>query len=78
MALSADFWKPDGTYSWIVLAVLVINSTMVGLLYTVVGVMTYEYPQQLNIAQTDANLVGSILFGVFLFTGEYRILFIDF
>ena len=69
MALSPNFWKHDGPYSWIVLLVIVVNSTMVGLLYTVVGVMTNEYPTLLSISQSQANLVGSILLGVFLFTG---------
>lgn len=70
MALPANFWSQDGPYSWIVLLVMVINSTMVGLLYTVVGVMTNEYPRLLNIEQSQANLVGSVLLGVFLFTGK--------
>lgn len=48
---------------------MVVNSTMVGLLYTTFGVMTEKYPHMLGIEQSSANLVGAVGLGVFLFTG---------
>jgi len=49
---------------------MVLNSTMVGLLYTVIAVMTNEYPELLDINTAQANLVGSVLLGTFLATGK--------
>lgn len=70
MACSEGFFRQDGPFSWVVMAVMVINSTMVGLLYTVIGVMTEKYPLLLNVEQSSANLVGAVKLGVFLGSGE--------
>ncbi|XP_067933500.1 monocarboxylate transporter 8-like [Watersipora subatra] len=65
---TSGFFRKDGPYSWVIFFVIVANSTMVGLMYTILGVMTYEYPILLGIPQSQANLVGSVMLGIFLFT----------
>ena len=69
MACSEGFWRKDGPYSWIILLIMVVNSSMVGILYTIFGVMTEKYPHLMGIEQSSANLVGSVGLGIFLFTG---------
>ena len=70
MACSEGFWRKDGPYSWIILLIMVVNSSMVGILYTIFGVMTEKYPHLMGIEQSSANLVGSVGLGIFLFTGK--------
>ena len=70
MACSEKFWRQDGPYSWLMLFVIVLNSSMGGLLYTTIGIMTEKYPHVLDIEQSSSNLVGAVALGIYMFTGK--------
>ena len=65
------FMKKDGAYSWIVLITIIINNIIcMGYLFSSVGVFADVYPQLLHIDQSQANIIGSTLVGVFLLSGR--------
>ena len=52
------------------LFVIILNSSMGGLLYTTIGIMTEKYPHVLDIEQSSSNLVGAVALGIYMFTGK--------
>lgn len=61
----------DGKYSWIVLCTIALNNLVCqGYLFSTIGILTAEYPELAHVEPAKANLVGSVLVGVFLFSGN--------
>ena len=70
-----DFYRPDGPYSWIVLALVIVNTfSSYGFIAGNIGVLTDVLPDLLNEDQATTNIVPSMSISVYLFGSKSSIL----
>ena len=71
MSSSSDFYHPDGGYSWIVLATIVLHSFAFSFIACNQGVMSDYYPQLFDEEQAKTNIISALAMGVFLFCSKF-------
>ena len=76
MSSSSDFYHPDGGYSWIVLATIVLHSFAFSFIACNQGVMSDYYPQLFDEEQAKTNIISALAMGVFLFCSKFYLFFV--
>ena len=76
MSSSSDFYHPDGGYSWIVLATIVLHSFAFSFIACNQGVMSDYYPQLFDEEQAKTNIISALAMGVFLFCSKFYPFFV--
>ena len=70
-----EFYRPDGSYSWRLLAMVILNSfTLYGFTVGTTGVLSEIFPDLFDGDQGTSTIIPSLFVAVFLFASKYDIL----